>query len=90
MKGIHLSIPRADLPEQAPVDLTLRLQGDADQVKLRGTIVWQDQKGVAVQFDRIDYDAFLQLNRIVALVTGDGGEVVSELVHQIAGARLVP
>lgn len=58
---------REDIPLDAEVEVSIYLSGTTSELslKINGTVVRKDAKGVGIQFKEIEFDSYLHLRNIV-------------------------
>lgn len=79
------------LPEDTKCNITLELAGSANDVKLSlvGTVIRNNDNGMAIEFDEIDLDSFEHLQHIV-LLNADDPEAVRNEFDKHVGLKKKP
>lgn len=84
LNGAFIAIPES-LPVGEYVDLKVFLSQDKPviAIDLEGYVVRTDPEGIAVKFSKVDLDSFTHLRNVIALNSGNGDQVMTELLHYI-------
>ena len=67
------------------IQITLHLAGESSdlEISVTGVIVRKNEKGIGVQFEKVDLDSFIHLRNIVAYNSGDEDKVMDEFCNFI-------
>ncbi len=83
LKGLFLRTSE-QLELGKDIKIKLFLHGLEDQfVDLSGKVMRQQNGGFGIQFAPMDFTAFMDLKRIVSLLVGDEGQVISEFTKSL-------
>ena len=68
------------------IQITLHLAGESSdlEISVTGVIVRKTEKGIGVQFEKVDLDSFIHLRNIVAYNSGDEDKVMDEFCNFIS------
>ena len=68
------------------IQITLHLAGESSdlEISVTGVIVRKNEKGIGVQFEKVDLDSFIHLRNIVAYNSGDEDKVMDEFCNFIS------
>ncbi len=84
MTGMFLVTPE-NLPKAKKIDVEISLSGSTSRLKVRikGSVVRSDTRGIALHFNEMDLDSFIHLRNILASNEGDGDKIMKEFYESI-------
>jgi hypothetical protein len=70
---------------QDSVQIKIHLAGESSNldINVTGIVVRKNEKGIGVQFEKVDLDSFIHLRNIVAYNSGDEDKVMDEFCNFI-------